>query len=100
MTSQPPMSARLLESVGTCPHCGHAKRKTMLTDACLFPYECDDCKTLVRPNRLLKNETWWAKSVLSKVSDPFGDPNESTVGRSTRSMKSMGGSQTHFSTAC
>jgi len=38
-----------LESVLTCPHCGHAKRETMPIDACLFFYECERCRALLRP---------------------------------------------------
>ncbi|MGO4814018.1 hypothetical protein AB4156_31300 [Cupriavidus sp. 2MCAB6] len=30
------MSAVILESVLTCPHCGFAKQETMPTDACQF----------------------------------------------------------------
>ena len=44
------MNAVVLESVLTCPHCGFAKQETMPTDACLFYYECSNCKTLLRPN--------------------------------------------------
>jgi hypothetical protein len=40
----------VLESVLTCPHCGLAKQETLPTDACLFYYECSNCKTLIRPN--------------------------------------------------
>ncbi|WP_405120304.1 GDCCVxC domain-containing (seleno)protein [Pseudomonas leptonychotis] len=43
------MSAIILESVLTCPHCGHAQQETMPTDACQFYYECLNCKTLLRP---------------------------------------------------
>lgn len=45
------MSAVILESVLTCPHCGYARRETMPTDACLFFYECSQCKALLRPKR-------------------------------------------------
>ena len=38
-----------LESVLTCPHCGHAQRERMPTDACQFFYECRHCKALLRP---------------------------------------------------
>ena len=38
-----------LESVLTCPHCGHVRRETMPTDACQFFYECERCKTLLLP---------------------------------------------------
>jgi hypothetical protein len=43
------MSAEILESILTCPHCGFAKREPMATDACQFFYECTNCKTLLRP---------------------------------------------------
>ncbi|HUG26303.1 GDCCVxC domain-containing (seleno)protein [Piscinibacter sp.] len=39
----------LLESVLTCPHCGHARRERMPTDACLFFYECEQCKVVLHP---------------------------------------------------
>ncbi|MFZ3155428.1 GDCCVxC domain-containing (seleno)protein [Pseudomonas sp.] len=42
------MSAVILESVLTCPHCGFAQRENMPTDACQFYYECPHCKTLLR----------------------------------------------------
>jgi hypothetical protein len=38
-----------LQSVLTCPHCGSLKLETMPTDACLFFYECEGCKALLRP---------------------------------------------------
>ena len=33
----------------TCPRCGYQKTEPMPTDACLFYYECESCKTLLRP---------------------------------------------------
>ena len=39
----------VLESVLTCPNCGFATQETMPTDACTFYYECNHCKTLLRP---------------------------------------------------
>jgi len=45
------MPASILESVITCPHCGHSKSETMPTDACLWFYECTGCRALLRPNR-------------------------------------------------
>jgi hypothetical protein len=41
--------APTLESVLTCPQCGHATREVMRTDACQFFYECRHCKALLRP---------------------------------------------------
>ena len=50
MTRAPcPHGALALESVLACPHCGHAKREHMPVDACQFFYECEHCKTLLRP---------------------------------------------------
>lgn len=45
------MSAVVLESVLTCPHCGFSRQETMPSDACLFYYECSNCKVLLRPRR-------------------------------------------------
>jgi hypothetical protein len=33
----------------TCPSCGHAKRELMPQDACQFFYQCEGCKTVLRP---------------------------------------------------
>ena len=41
--------AVLLESVLTCPGCGHATQETMPTDACQFFHECEQCHTVFRP---------------------------------------------------
>jgi hypothetical protein len=43
------MTAVELESLITCPACGHSKSETMPTDACMFYYECTGCHTLLRP---------------------------------------------------
>jgi len=43
------MSAAILESVLTCPHCGYARQEAMPSDACQFFYECRNCGTLLRP---------------------------------------------------
>ena len=40
----------ILQSTLTCPRCGFRKEETMPTDACLFFYECENCKTLLKPN--------------------------------------------------
>lgn len=39
-----------LTSTITCPTCGFQKEETMPTDACQFFYECENCKTVLRPN--------------------------------------------------
>ncbi|WP_234972533.1 GDCCVxC domain-containing (seleno)protein [Flavobacterium terrae] len=38
-----------LESTITCPKCGHKKTEIMPTNACEFFYECENCKTRLRP---------------------------------------------------
>ncbi len=40
----------ILQSTLTCPRCGFRKEETMPTEACLFFYECESCKTLLKPN--------------------------------------------------
>jgi len=39
----------MLESIVTCPACGFKKEEEMPTDACLYIYECTNCKTLLKP---------------------------------------------------
>ena len=39
-----------LESVLTCPKCGHASREQMPTDACVYFFECPGCHETLRPN--------------------------------------------------
>ncbi len=43
------MNEIVLESVIACPVCGHQKRETMPTDACQWFYECEACKTVLKP---------------------------------------------------
>ena len=38
-----------LESLITCPECGHEKVELMPTDACTYFYECENCKVRLRP---------------------------------------------------
>ena len=38
-----------LQSIITCPKCGHKKTEMMPTNACEFFYECENCKTRLRP---------------------------------------------------
>ncbi|MBC8339147.1 MAG: hypothetical protein ISR51_03395 [Rhodospirillales bacterium] len=40
-----------LSSELTCPECGHKKTEEMPTDACTYFYECENCKTLLKPNK-------------------------------------------------
>ena len=39
----------ILESVLTCPACGHAKGEAMPTDACQYFYKCAKCERVLRP---------------------------------------------------
>lgn len=38
-----------LKSTIKCPNCGHKKAEIMPTNACEFFYECENCKTKLRP---------------------------------------------------
>ena len=38
-----------LSSAITCPHCNHTKTEEMPTNACQYFYECENCKTRLRP---------------------------------------------------
>ena len=38
-----------LKSIITCPECGHMKEEEMPTDACRYFYECENCKTVLKP---------------------------------------------------
>ena len=40
-----------LQSTITCPECGHEKKETMPTDACQFFYDCENCKTVLKPKK-------------------------------------------------
>jgi hypothetical protein len=39
----------ILESVVTCPHCGHKAAETMPTDVCRFFYHCKGCGERLKP---------------------------------------------------
>lgn len=41
----------ILDSVITCPVCGHSQLETMPTDACQFFYECKNCKIILKPKQ-------------------------------------------------
>ncbi len=41
----------ILISIITCPNCGHQKEETMPENACSFFYECENCKTLLKPKK-------------------------------------------------
>ena len=40
-----------LFSTITCPTCSHQKKEEMPTDACQFFYECENCKTQLKPKQ-------------------------------------------------
>jgi len=33
----------------TCPECRHSKEETMYLNSCQWYYECENCKTLLKP---------------------------------------------------
>lgn len=43
------MTSVILESVLTCPECGHAMAETMPEDACQWFYQCEQCHALLKP---------------------------------------------------
>lgn len=42
------MEVQLISTI-TCPECQHVKEETMPTDACQYFYECERCKTVLKP---------------------------------------------------
>jgi len=44
------MSKVILESILSCPKCGHPKLEIMPADACVFFYECTSCGSVLKPN--------------------------------------------------
>ncbi|WP_292445925.1 GDCCVxC domain-containing (seleno)protein [Methylibium sp.] len=43
------MSELVADSMLSCPHCGHVRQERMPTDACLWFYECGQCRSLLTP---------------------------------------------------
>jgi hypothetical protein len=39
----------ILKSTITCPHCEHYKQEIMLGNACQYFYECEQCRTTLKP---------------------------------------------------
>ncbi|HWW98713.1 MAG TPA: GDCCVxC domain-containing (seleno)protein [Edaphobacter sp.] len=39
----------VLQSVVTCPHCGHEMTETMPSDSCRFFHRCVRCDAVIRP---------------------------------------------------
>lgn len=46
---EPDMTHLILESVVTCPQCGHESREPMPTDACVFFHVCRGCHERLKP---------------------------------------------------
>jgi hypothetical protein len=44
-----PAENLIIESLITCPVCGHSKKEIMPVDSCLFFYECESCKSIIKP---------------------------------------------------
>ncbi len=40
-----------LQSIITCPECGVQKMETMPIDACVHFYQCESCKSILRPKQ-------------------------------------------------
>ena len=40
-----------LESVLTCPQCGHEKEEIMPEDACQYFYQCEKCQAILKPKK-------------------------------------------------
>jgi len=55
------MISVVLDSTITCPACGHRKNETMPTNACEWFYECEHCKTVLRPK---PGDCWSFRSVV------------------------------------
>ncbi|MEO8447417.1 MAG: GDCCVxC domain-containing (seleno)protein [bacterium] len=45
------MSAVEYESEIICPFCGKKKTEVMPSNACVFFYECDGCKKIIKPKQ-------------------------------------------------
>lgn len=51
MAASTPSIRIKLKSIITCPNCKRKKEETMPTNACQFFYECESCKTLLKPKK-------------------------------------------------
>ncbi len=45
------MDTIILQSVITCPECGHKKEEIMPIDACQYYYECENCKIVLKSKK-------------------------------------------------
>jgi len=41
----------VFKSTITCPVCAHKKEEEMSTTVCHFFYECENCKTILKPKK-------------------------------------------------
>ncbi|WP_280140916.1 GDCCVxC domain-containing (seleno)protein [Halomonas daqiaonensis] len=41
----------VLKSTIKCPDCGHQGTKIMPTDSCQYIYECESCRSLLKPKQ-------------------------------------------------
>ena len=41
----------ILESIITCPECGHKETEKMPIDACQWFYDCKACHTILKPKK-------------------------------------------------
>lgn len=44
-------SSVILQSIITCPECQHQKEEMMPTNACQFFYQCENCQSVLKPNK-------------------------------------------------
>ncbi len=45
------MKSIILKSIITCPICGFSKEEVMPENSCQFFYECEKCKTIIKPKK-------------------------------------------------
>jgi hypothetical protein len=45
------MKQIILKSTVTCPVCGFQKEETMPEDSCQIFYNCENCKTMLKPKK-------------------------------------------------
>lgn len=41
----------ITKSIILCPNCGYKKEEVMPADACQYFYECENCKTILKPQQ-------------------------------------------------
>jgi hypothetical protein len=48
-SNKPVQNIIVLQSVITCPNCGHSKEEEMPSNACEYFYKCKSCNTDLKP---------------------------------------------------